>query len=88
MGRKFYTYVLLSENDKGLYIGHTNNIDERLKLHNNGKVILTRNRNPFILVKLEEYETRSEAFRREQYLKSGQGREWLHDQLKDLPAYP
>ena len=85
MGGKFYTYILLSKKDKWLYIGHTNNIENRLKSHNDGQVLSTKRRKPFIVVKVEEYETRSDAFKREQYLKSGQGREWLQGYLNERP---
>ena len=86
MSGKFYTYVLLSKRDKRIYIGHTNNIEKRLKLHNDRQVLSTKRRKPFVLVRLEEYETRSTAFKREQYLKSGQGREWLQEQLRESPG--
>ena len=82
----FYTYVLISKKDGGVYIGQTNNIKSRLKLHSTDKVISTRFRKPFELALLEKYETRSESYKREQYLKSGQGREWLQKYLKDSPA--
>jgi putative endonuclease len=83
MGNKFYTYVLLSKKDGGIYIGQTNCAKTRLRLHNAGKVISTRNRKPFILILAEEYETRNEAYRREQFLKTGRGREWLQEYVKE-----
>jgi len=87
MSKEFYTYVLLSKRDDKLYVGQTENIERRLQLHNNGKVLSTKHRRPFILVRAEKYKTRSEAYKSEQYLKSGQGREWLQKYLNDLPAY-
>jgi len=65
MSKKFYTYVLLSKKDNKFYIGQTNDIEVRLKMHHEGQVISTRNRKPFKLILTEEYETRSEAFKRE-----------------------
>jgi len=82
MGNKFYTYVLLSKKDYGIYVGQTNCAETRLRLHNAGKVISTRGRKPFILILAEAYETRSEAFKRERFLKSGRGREWLQRYIK------
>lgn len=77
MENKFYTYVLLSKKDGKFYIGQTNDAQARFKMHNEGRVISTKNRRPFKLILIEEYETRSEAFKRERFLKNGQGREWL-----------
>lgn len=42
----YYVYVLQSEKDRNLYVGFTNDIKTRLKLHNDGKVISTKNRLP------------------------------------------
>ena len=81
MENKFCTYVLLSKKDGKFYIGQTNDAKARLNMHNEGRVISTKNRRPFKLLLIEEYETRSEAFKRERFLKSGQGREWLQEVL-------
>ena len=70
----FFVYVL--ENPQGrLYIGHTEDLNRRLGQHNSpdGKEHLgkyTHKSGPWSLVGAEEYETRSEAMRREKQLKS------------------
>ena len=46
----YYVYVLQSEKDRKIYVGFTKNLEERLKLHNNGKVKSTKNRLPLKLV--------------------------------------
>ena len=65
----YYVYLLKSLKDGNYYIGQTNNIQKRLKEHNNGKVRSTKNRVPFILVGYEIYKTRNEARWREYELK-------------------
>lgn len=77
----YYVYVLRSLRNKRLYTGSTNNLDRRLSEHNNGRSKYTKNTKPFILLYKEEYLTKSEAFRREMFLKTGQGRELLKDLL-------
>ncbi|MDP2798681.1 MAG: GIY-YIG nuclease family protein, partial [Deltaproteobacteria bacterium] len=57
--------------------GQTSNLDQRLKRHNANKGRYTKNKGPFTLVYKEEFMTRSEAMRREKFLKPGQGREYL-----------
>ena len=66
----FCLYILRSKKDRKLYVGQTNNLEERLKRHNSGEVQATRNRRPLVLIHNESYRTRSEAFKREQFLKS------------------
>ena len=67
-----------------MYVGSSQDPEERLEnKHNKGKVSYTKGRMPWELVIKEEYQTRSEAVRREKFLKSGQGREYLKRVLKD-----
>ncbi|MCF7836866.1 GIY-YIG nuclease family protein [Candidatus Gracilibacteria bacterium] len=66
----YFIYILQSEKDQGFYIGQTNNLTKRLSRHNTGQVKSTRNRVPLKIVISEKYETRSDAMRREKYLKS------------------
>ena len=70
-------YVLISEKDNRIYVGSTNNFDQRLKLHNSGSVQSTKHRIPFKLLFKEESQTIQEAKKRELYYKSGAGRRKL-----------
>jgi len=62
----------------------TNNLVRRLKEHNKGKTSTpsTKNRGPFVLIYVEKVENRKEARKREKYLKSGAGREFIKSFLK------
>jgi putative endonuclease len=73
----FYTYILYSGKSNKHYYGSTNNLNNRLIEHNKGKVKFTRSLRPWTLKYFEEYPTRSEAFRRELFFKSINGRNWL-----------
>lgn len=65
----FYVYILRC-NDGTLYTGFTINLENRIKTHNNGMgAKYTRGRTPVKLVYKEEYETKSEALKRECALK-------------------
>ena len=80
----FYTYVL--ENSKGLlYKGSTDDLSKRTAQHNsnNGFASYTSKCGPWKLVYSEEFESRKEAEAREKYFKSGAGRRFLKDKLKD-----
>ncbi len=74
---KFYTYILKSLYDGTYYYGSTKDIHRRLSIHNKGKVRYTKGRRPWKLHYSEEYETYSEAFRRERFFKSIEGYRFL-----------
>lgn len=60
-----YLYVL-SCRDGSLYAGYTNNLEKRLKLHNEGKgAKYTRGRGPVKLVYVKDFETKSDALKAE-----------------------
>jgi putative endonuclease len=64
-----YVYILKCK-DETLYTGYTNDLKNRIKVHNSGKgAKYTRCRLPVELVYYEEYETKSEAMKREYYIK-------------------
>lgn len=76
----FYVYVL--NNLQGLlYKGVTENLEERVKEHNNNTTRWTGKREPWKLVYFEEYGDKTEAYRRERFFKSGKGREYLKTKL-------
>jgi len=60
-----------------IYVGMTQNLEERLLRHNSGRERTTKSYNPFKLIYCEYYSTRIEARAREKYLKSGVGKEFL-----------
>ena len=64
-----YTYILKCA-DGTLYCGWTNDLEKRLKVHNDGKgAKYTRSRLPVTLVYYEEFETAKEAQKREYQIK-------------------
>ena len=79
-----YVYVLRSNSDKMLYTGYTSNLKQRLQLHNEGKVPFTRNRIPIELIYFEGCNNQQDATRREKYLKSGNGKNYLRNRLKNF----
>ncbi len=74
---KYFAYILKSESHETFYYGSTSNIDSRLREHNSGKVRYTKGRRPWSLHFFEEFDTRSEAAKREQFYKSIDGYNYL-----------
>jgi putative endonuclease len=79
----YYVYILQSKRDRKLYVGCTNDLKQRLKLHNGGKIFSTRNRLPLILIYYEAFIDKHDAFNREQWLKTGWGRNQLKKILRN-----
>jgi putative endonuclease len=71
----YFAYVLQSLKDQKYYIGSTSDLEARLAYHNSGRQRSTRHRIPFILVFSEQFESKSDALKREMYLKSLKGGE-------------
>ncbi|MBT3704380.1 GIY-YIG nuclease family protein [Candidatus Peregrinibacteria bacterium] len=66
---KFYTYLARC-NDGSLYTGYTVDLNEREAKHNEGKgARYTRVRLPVKIVYSEEFQTKSEAMKREYEIK-------------------
>ncbi len=77
----FYTYVLKSLKDGKLYIGFSENLENRIKEHTKGLVVATRNRTPLKLIYYEACLIKEKAIEREKVLKSGFGRAYLKRRL-------
>ncbi|MEK7567403.1 MAG: GIY-YIG nuclease family protein [Patescibacteria group bacterium] len=78
----YAVYVLRSLKNDKRYIGYSGKTpEERLKEHNSGSNKFTRLNKPFVLIYSESFEEKRNAIKRERYLKSGKGREFL-DNLK------
>jgi putative endonuclease len=73
----FYVYFLKSLKNGDLYIGSCQDVNIRIERHNKGLVRSTKAYRPWKLMGSEAYQTRSEAFRREMFLKTGQQKELL-----------
>lgn len=80
--RRYYVYVLFSQKDKGLYIGYSTNLKNRILQHSQGKVQSTKYRRPLTLIHYEYFIDITDAKEREEFLKSGFGREQLRKSLK------
>lgn len=79
----YYIYVLYNSSKNFIYIGFSENLKERVRKHNAGEVRSTKAYQPFVLVFYEAYPTKSDAKRREKYLKSNKGKTTLITMLKD-----
>ena len=74
-----WTYILQSKKDGSFYVGITNRLVQRIKEHNAGRNRSTTRMRPWNLVYKEKHEDYKIARKREKYLKSGVGRNWMKE---------
>ncbi|HEY4519258.1 MAG TPA: GIY-YIG nuclease family protein [Candidatus Paceibacterota bacterium] len=79
----YYAYILQSKKDNQFYTGYTDDLKARLKLHNAGKVVSTKNRLPIKLVYYEVCLNQQDATHREKYLKTAWGKRYIKSRLKN-----
>lgn len=82
----FTVYVIRSQSTGKIYIGQTLDLTKRLARHNGflpvKKTSFTaRNKGPWMIVYKKNYDSRKEALKREKYLKSHHGRNYLKELL-------
>ena len=73
----YYVYVLKSKISRKSYVGFTNNLNKRLAEHNNGKSNYTSKNKPWEIVHMEKFRDKTDAIKKEKYLKSAAGRRYL-----------
>ncbi len=78
----FYVYVLESIKNGRRYTGLSSKTpEERLREHNAGSSTWTSKNRPFRIIYSEILENEEVAKKRERYLKSGEGRQFIDKQI-------
>ena len=82
----FYVYILFSASADKFYVGQTDNLDLRLKFHNNlSENSFTAKYRPWILKRAIPVQSRSQAVRLEKYIKRRKSKRFIinliHDQM-------
>ena len=72
----YHVYILQNPHNK-FYIGHTNNLAERMIRHQEDRSPYTRKKGPWRLVYSESYLTRAQAYRREREIKRKKSAEYI-----------
>lgn len=82
---EFVVYILYSKKFDRNYTGFTSNLIERFKSHNfYGSKGYTLRYRPWEVIYVEFFDTKKEAMRRESYLKTGIGREFIKKVISNL----
>ncbi|MEN2414951.1 GIY-YIG nuclease family protein [Flavobacterium mesophilum] len=75
----FFVYILYSYTKEKFYVGQTNDIEDRLKRHNNGQSLSTKNGAPWKVIYTIELNSRSEAVVLETKIKKRGAKRYLQD---------
>jgi putative endonuclease len=78
----YFVYILQTEKGDRLYIGFTQDVNNRLKEHNDGRSLATKPFRPYKLIYYEAFLDKNDAKSREEFLKSGWGRRSIKKMLK------
>ena len=82
---EFVVYILFSKNCSKTYTGFTSNLIERFKSHNvlgvKGYTIKYR---PWEVIYVEFFTSKANALRKEKFLKTGIGREFIKELISSL----
>jgi len=79
----YYVYVLESQKTKQLYKGFSKDVNKRLEQHNTGITESTKRGIPWKLIYCEVFVNKKDALKREKFLKTGWGRNFLQDVLEN-----
>jgi putative endonuclease len=78
----FYVYILQSHKDGSYYVGSTQDLEERIQRHNQGRSLYTKGKRPWKLLYSEEFPDRSSAIKREGYLKRQKSKELMESLVR------
>ncbi len=82
----YYVYILYNKSKDFIYIGYSENLQQRFREHNSGESKSTKHYLPLELIHYEAYRNKKDVKRRELYLKTNRGRTTLITMLKEYFA--
>ncbi len=72
----YYVYIIESLSNGSFYIGSSDNVERRVRRHNSGYSRYTKRHRPWKLVYTERHPSKTEALKRERFLKRQKNREF------------
>ena len=73
----YFVYIIESEKDGTYYIGSTQDVEERLQRHNQGRSKYTQSKRPWKLIYVEEYNDRTAAIKKELVIKQRKSKGYI-----------
>ena len=75
----WYVYILYSEKIDSYYIGFTENLERRIKRHNDSWGRYSKRGIPWDIVYTEQFDKKSDALKRETQIKKMKSRKYIED---------
>jgi len=73
----YFVYIIQSELDSSFYIGYSRDVTRRLEKHNTATKGYTARKKPWIVRYTEELNTKTEALKRERFLKRQKSKSFI-----------
>ena len=73
----YFVYIIESFKDGSYYVGSTQNLNDRIARHNQGRSKYTKTKRPWNLIYSEEHPDRSSAVRREEQIKRRKSKDFI-----------
>ena len=83
---KYYLCIIKSDKTGKYYIGSCSNVQMRLKYHNNGWSKYTKTGTPWKLYHFEEFNSKTEALKREKFIKSKKSVRFIESLFENIIA--
>lgn len=80
----YFVYIIQSDLDQSFYIGFSENIENRLNEHNFGNTNYTSKKRPWKLVYFERFENKSDALKREIFLKKQKNKKFYQKLIETM----
>ncbi|MBN8667177.1 MAG: GIY-YIG nuclease family protein [Chitinophagales bacterium] len=80
----YFVYIIYSSQIDQYYIGHTENLKDRLFRHQNSGSKATKKAKDWVMVYSENFESRSEAARREKEIKAKKSRKYIESVVQTV----
>jgi putative endonuclease len=80
----FTVYILYSPSTNKFYVGQTKDLQRRFYEHNNGQSKSTKHGSPWQIVFTEDFQSRSEAVRREGKIKAMKSKHYIQNLVQKL----
>ncbi|MCK4351956.1 GIY-YIG nuclease family protein [candidate division WOR-3 bacterium] len=78
----YYVYMLRNDFTGSFYVGQTNNLQDRVKRHNENRASYTKGKGHWSLYYFEQYKSRTDAVKREREIKSKKSKYYIEKLLK------
>ena len=76
----YFVYLIITKNQnkkRFSYVGYTNNLKKRLKMHNESKGAKSTRGKKWLIIYKKSYNTKSEALKNEYSLKKNKKKKWI-----------